>query len=314
MAEQLTGTDRLQRGKTWAIFSICASLTRCATIMGGGSPRPLGRPLHPPRQAHASQFLSEIAVLYCQEDPALRHSQTEVLMRLALFSDIHGNLTGLQAVLAAIAASGGADIILAAGDLISGESATDEIIDLLVTHQVRMVRGDGDTEDKLLALQHQARTAPGSTRNSLRYYAALQAWLQTHLSPAGRAFLAALPLSQTIEVAPGQRLYLCHASPRSVADRVCAPSCDPATIRAAYAEVDAEVIAFGHSHTPYTRLLDGRLYINVASVGFRQDGTSMLTFVTYSDAQWLVQQQAIPYDVAREEARKRQRQVPLPDA
>lgn len=234
-------------------------------------------------------------------------------MWLALFSDIHGNLAGLQAVLVAIAASGGADSIVAAGDLITGESATDEILDLLVTHRVRMVRGDGDTEDKLLALQEQARAAPGSTRNSLQYYAALQAWLHTHLSPAGRAFLAALPLSQTIEVAPGHRLYVCHASPRSVADRVCAPDCDPATIRAAYAGVDAEVIAFGHAHTPYARLLDGRLYLNVASVGFRQDGTSMLTFVTYIDDQWLVQQQAIPYDVA-EEARKRQRQVPLPDA
>ncbi len=177
-----------------------------------------------------------------------------------------------------------------------------------------MVRGDGDTEDKLVALQHQARTAPGSTRNSLHYYTALQAWLHTHLSPAGRAFLAALPLAHTIEVTPGHRLYVCHASPRSVGDRVCAPDCDTATIRTAYADVDAEVIAFGHSHTPYTRLLDGRLYVNVASVGFRQDGTSMLTFVTYSDEQWLVQQQVIPYDVAQEEARKRQRQVPIPDA
>ncbi len=157
------------------------------------------------------------------------------------------------------------------------------------------------------------KPAPGSTRNSLEYYIALQAWLRTHLSPAGRAFLAALPLSQTIEVAPGRRVYVCHASPRSVADRVCAPGCDTETVRAAYAGVDAEVIAFGHSHTSYTRLLDGRLYINVASVGFRQDGTSMLTFVTYDDDQWLVQQHAIPYDVAEEEARKQQRRVPVPD-
>jgi predicted phosphodiesterase len=235
-------------------------------------------------------------------------------MRLALFSDIHGNLAGLQAVLAAIAAAGGADVIVAAGDLITGESATDEILDLLITHNVRMVRGDADTEDKLLDYQQQARTAPGSTRDSLDYYVALQRWLHTHLSPAGRALLAALPVSHTIEVAPGRRVYVCHASPRSVADRVCAPNCDSATIRAAYVGVDADVIAFGHSHTPYTRLLDRRLYVNVASVGFRPDGMSMLTFITYDDDRWLVQQQAIPYDVAAEDARKRQRRVPIPGA
>jgi len=230
-----------------------------------------------------------------------------------LFSDIHGNLTGLQAVLAAIAAHGGADVVVAAGDLIGGESATDEIIDLLLAHQVQMVRGDSDTDDKLIALQQQALSAPGTTRNSLAYYRALEAWLQTHLSAEGRAFLAALPLAHTVEVAPGHHLYVCHASPRSVGDRVCAPQCDAETIRQAYAGVDADVIAFGHAHTPYTRLLDGRLYVNVASVGLRREPTSMLTFITYTDAHWLVQQEAIPYDAAAEQARKQQRDVPRPD-
>ena len=56
-------------------------------------------------------------------------------MRIALFSDIHGNLTGLQAVLGAITAYGGADLVIAAGDPIGGESATDAIIDLLLVHQ-----------------------------------------------------------------------------------------------------------------------------------------------------------------------------------
>jgi predicted phosphodiesterase len=234
-------------------------------------------------------------------------------MLVALFSDIHGNLTGLQAVLAALTAHGGADVVVAAGDLIGGESATDEIIDLLLAHQVQMVRGDSDTDDKLIALQQQALHAPGTTRNSLAYYRALDAWLQAHLSAQGRAFLAALPLAHTIEVVPGHQLYVCHASPRSPADRVCAPQCDAQTIRQAYAGIDADVIAFGHAHTPYTRLLDSRLYVNVASVGLRRNATSMLTFITYTDGHWLVQQEAIPYDAATEEARKQQRQVPIPD-
>src|SRR5262245_57617063 len=197
-------------------------------------------------------------------------------MRIALFSDIHGNLAGLEAVLAAITARGGADVVVAAGDLIGGESATDEIIELLLAHQVQMVRGDSDTDDKLIALQRQALDAPGTTRNSLAYYRALEAWLQTHLSAQGHAFLAALPVAHTVEVASGHHLYVCHASPRSVGDRVCAPQCDAQTIRQAYAGADAEVIAFGHAHTPYTRLLDGRLYVNVASVGLRREATSML--------------------------------------
>jgi predicted phosphodiesterase len=70
------------------------------------------------------------------------------------------------------------------------------------------------------------------------------------------------------------------------------------------------VIAFGHWHIPYVRLLDGRLYVNVASVGFRRDGLSRLTMLTHLDDQWVVEQHSVPYDVAAEERRKRERQVP----
>ena len=38
-------------------------------------------------------------------------------MRVAVFSDIHGNLVGLDACLADLHAQGGADAIIAAGDL-----------------------------------------------------------------------------------------------------------------------------------------------------------------------------------------------------
>jgi predicted phosphodiesterase len=231
-------------------------------------------------------------------------------MRYALFSDIHGNLTGLQAVLAAIPLLGGADILIAAGDHLWGESATDEIVDLLVTHNVHMVRGDSDTEDKLERLEQQALRAPGTTTSSAAYYHAMREWLRAHLSDAGREHLASLPLSRTFEAAPGQRLYVCHASPRGVGDMVCSPQMDAATLREAYRAIEAEVIAFGHWHVPYVRLLDGRLYVDVASVGFRRDGMSRLTMLTYLDDQWVVQQYAVPYDVAAEERRKRERQVP----
>jgi hypothetical protein len=68
-------------------------------------------------------------------------------LRIALFSDIHGNITGLKAVLQALEADGGADITCAAADMVSGGPATDEVIDLLVSQGVRMVRGDSDTDD-----------------------------------------------------------------------------------------------------------------------------------------------------------------------
>lgn len=222
------------------------------------------------------------------------------MRRVALFSDIHGNITGLKAVLAALDAMGGADVTFAAGDFIIGCSATDAVIDCLRSRGVRMVRGDSDTEDKFLRLIRQSTDSPGTTRTTTEEYAAMLEWMRKHLSPAGRDFLAALPLSETLEVAPGRRLYVCHASPRGVGDRVCGPQNPAATLREAYGSVDAEVIAFGHSHTPFVRLLDGKLLVNVASVAFRPDATAMLTLLTFDDEQWVVQQFAVPYNGAEE--------------
>lgn len=232
-------------------------------------------------------------------------------MRIALFSDIHGNLTGLKAVLAFLDAEGGADVTFALGDLIGGGPATDEVIDLLVKRRVRMVRGDSDTEEKWLGLIRKATDAPGTTRSTAAHYQATLDWLRMNLSPQGRAFLDALPISDTLEVASGKHLYVCHASPRGPHDRVCGPENSAAIVRAAYGNVAADVIAFGHSHTPFVRLLDSRLFINVGSVAFRPNATSTVTRLTYHDEQWIVEQHAVPYDAANEARLMTERAVPV---
>ena len=65
-------------------------------------------------------------------------------MRLALISDIHGNITGLKAVLAQVRKMGGADALYALGDHIGFGAATDEVLDLLSDFIVK------DTQDAFL--------------------------------------------------------------------------------------------------------------------------------------------------------------------
>lgn len=52
-------------------------------------------------------------------------------MRLALISDIHGNITGLKAVFGHIQKIGGVDALYALGDLVGFGVAADEVLDLL---------------------------------------------------------------------------------------------------------------------------------------------------------------------------------------
>jgi predicted phosphodiesterase len=65
-------------------------------------------------------------------------------MRVALFSDLHGNIVGLQAVLARIDQLGGADVIFALGDFLAVGPGGDDLLDMLIARQVRMIRGNWD--------------------------------------------------------------------------------------------------------------------------------------------------------------------------
>ena len=98
-------------------------------------------------------------------------------MRLAIVSDIHGNLPALDAVLADIARRG-ADLTLDCGDLLSGPLWPKETADLLMALGLPTIRGNH--ERQLLA----CADAPGSASD--RY-----AYAQT--TPAQRDWLAALP-------------------------------------------------------------------------------------------------------------------------
>ena len=242
-------------------------------------------------------------------------------MRIALFSDIHGNLTGVEAILEKLDAEGGADLTIAAGDFIAGESGTDDLLELLLSRNVQMVKGDSDTDKKYFSLMDGSH--PGSNRFPRAYYSAMYDWLRQNLSQEGWRLLDDLPISIQIEAAPGHELCVCHASPEDPSSRSCSPEYSPKELLPMYESHPAEVIAFGHAHKPHVRWLDGRLFVNVASVAFRQDATSMLTLLNCEDgpmvssrtgmANWTVEQFRVPYDIHKERKRMKQRNVPVPE-
>jgi predicted phosphodiesterase len=57
-------------------------------------------------------------------------------VRIALLSDVHGNVTGLRAVLARLDDLGGADALVAAGDHLVGGPGAGAVLDLLAEHGV----------------------------------------------------------------------------------------------------------------------------------------------------------------------------------
>jgi len=244
-------------------------------------------------------------------------------MKIALFSDIHGNISGLKAVLSAIDNAGGADMLISAGDLIGGGPGTDDLLDLLQERQVKMLRGNAEEiwldMNEAWNQMHEIWKEMEPERNFdlerekwMNELRPTAEWMQNHLSISKFEMLAQLPLSLTVDVAPNHRLFVCHATPDSPWPPITGTNTPIQLLRETYGQVDADVIAFGHVHQHYVRVLDGKLLVNVASVQARKDtpGHSAFTWLKYQDDTWTIEQILVPYDAVEEAQLMSERQVP----
>jgi len=219
-------------------------------------------------------------------------------MRIALFSDVHGNLAGLRAVATALKDEEPLDHVVVAGDLLQGGPRPLEVWQILTSNGWILIRGN---EDDTLA----GRNALDSPE-PLNYKQAFQAqinWTRDRVGAGILTSLAGLPGRWRVSTPAGDLLVV-HASPRSIDDRCGGVHNTAAEVAAAYGGTGAAVIAFGHYHRSFVRPTPFALLINVASVGLPVDKRPLAAYTVLSttDEGWIVEQRNVPYDLAEEAA------------
>ena len=128
-------------------------------------------------------------------------------MRIAVFSDIHGNLIALQTLLGHLQ-SESVDAIYCLGDLFSPYPGLNEIWDLINTYQVQCVLGN--TEAALVAY---GQGIQDYKSDETRYRPFLKnAQEAAPLLPK----LQAIPACRVISLGKEASLHLCHYSPEEV--------------------------------------------------------------------------------------------------
>ncbi|GAC1400302.1 MAG: metallophosphoesterase family protein [Vulcanimicrobiaceae bacterium] len=209
-------------------------------------------------------------------------------MRLACFSDIHGNIRGLDACLADLRAQGGADRIVGVGDYCMDGPQPRAVVERLRELGAVCVRGNTDR-------------AIGETDghdDDARERAAL-AWQRAALGAPNVAWLAALPFATRFGAGP-EALLVAHANPKTDDEHLW-PDAGDALLERAFADVPERTFAFGHLHLPYVRVWRDRLLVNVASAGLPKDGDARASYaiLTQRPGGWQVKHRRVPFDVEK---------------
>jgi len=187
-------------------------------------------------------------------------------MRLAIFSDIHGNLQALDAVLADMhAQKPGA--IYCLGDLVGYGANPNEVTERIRREGVATVMGNYDEgvgfdrDECGCAYREEAERARG--QRSLE-------WTRARTTPDNKAFLRALESEIRFGV-DSTRILLVHGSPRKINEYLFEDRPLSSFQRLA-ASSNADLIVFGHTHKPYVKVVDGVTFLNAGSVGKPKDG------------------------------------------
>ncbi|HEX3866090.1 MAG TPA: metallophosphoesterase family protein [Gemmatimonadaceae bacterium] len=203
-------------------------------------------------------------------------------MRYALISDVHGNLPALDAVLADIAACANAAATYHLGDLVGYGPWPNEVVARLRDRGIAGVAGNYDST-----------VATGYKHCGCRYEDAHQealshasyAWTREHVSPETLACLGAL--AARIDLRPngghvaGPTLTLIHGNHalNTVYVTEDRPSAFLANMGRAIGTRAGDVVAFGHTHVAWHRIVDGVHYVNTGSVGRPKDGDPRAGYV-----------------------------------
>ncbi len=210
-------------------------------------------------------------------------------MRIALLSDIHGNLLALDACLRDLESQGGADAIVVAGDLCLDGPKPKKVLQRLEEIGATCIRGN---TDRYLSDDGAGEDFKGAE-------AAQIAWTQCEIGERWLSWLKALPFALRLGEDDNQLLVV-HANPKTDDEHIW-PDAEEEDLQRLIGEESAMAIAFGHLHIPFARMWHGKLLVNVSSAGLPKDGDPRAGYaiLTERGGGWEVKHRRVAFDVKK---------------
>jgi putative phosphoesterase len=212
-------------------------------------------------------------------------------LRIAIVSDIHGNLTAFEAVLADLRETA-PDLVLHGGDLVHGGSSSPEIIDRI--RDLGWPGVLGNTDEMLFRPESLKEFAGGSPALS-PMWAAIEEMAAADRAALGEdrlRWLRALPLTRV-----HRPMALVHASP-ATPWRAPAPEAGDAELESVYGPLGWPVAVYGHIHRPFVRRLPALTVVNTGSVSLSYDGDPRAAYLLLDRREPFIRR--VEYELERE--------------
>lgn len=220
-------------------------------------------------------------------------------MRIAVFSDIHGNCVALDAVLEDLE-SHSADQMICLGDAIQGGPQPAEVADRLRELGCPVVMGNADA---WLVTGAWTGVAEAVTERLLE----VRKWSLSILDAEQVEFVEGFERRVEIDLGDDKALLAFHGSPDSF-DDIILPETPEEDFQRMLAGFSALLFTGGHTHLQWVRRLRDSFYFNPGSAGlsydrnadpsdFRFDPWAEYALVEYEAGRVGLQFRRVPYDV-----------------
>jgi predicted phosphodiesterase len=236
-------------------------------------------------------------------------------MRYVLLGDVHGNLPALEAVLAD-AATRDADAAFHLGDLVGYAPWPGEVVELLRAQGIAGVAGNYDST-VATDYRHCGCRYEDARQEELSHIS--YEWTRQHTGAATKRWLGSLPFRMDVRPlgghVSGPKLTLVHGNAvlntfywtEDRDDAFCTRMAEMLGSR------EGDVVAFGHTHKPWHRVVGGIHFVNTGSVGRPKDGDWRACYVVLEFADGAVRVEFVRVEYDLERATRAIRESALPD-
>jgi len=224
------------------------------------------------------------------------------MSKIAIISDIHGNIFALEAVLTDISRHRGIEEILCLGDVVGYYPYPNECIELVRDHCSITIMGNH--EAGVLGIE------PPYYFNSVAY--TMIVWTKKKLSEKNSDWIASLPKRRIVE-RNKKSIYLVHGSPFKPFDYFDYEETDyfNKQLERAFNRTMTDIIMVGHTHIPVVMKFNKhKLFLNPGSVGQPRNGIPGAYYAIFNPATLKAKIVRVEYDFTPLQERVKELKMP----